>query len=233
MKKTTRYLAVLLLFLFLTNAVFAAEVKFENPIKAQDVKAVLTNIMGYLGKVAAYIALIFMIIGGVMYMVSGGNKETMEKGKKTLIYATAGFAIVIAAPVFLREILEILGGAGSGVTVPPEVAGAQKLQTIALKTVGLLLSVVGILGIISIVMGAVWMFSAMGDKDRYELGKKTVAYAIVGIVIVFSALVIVKEISGIIGGGAGGGGAPTPPPTPPPTSMRGQPGNPSWGSYSG
>ena len=201
MKKISKLLVITLLIFLSANVAFAASIQFGNPINAQTVMDVAQKLMNYLYSVAAYIAIIFIVIGGVMYMLSAGNKEMMERGKKTLIYALAGLAIVVAAPVFLKEILEILGGPGSSVTVPPEVTAASKLQVIASRTLKLLLSIVGILAIIGILLGAIWMFTAGGDEDRYKLGKKTVIYAIVGIVIAAGALIIVQQITNLISGG--------------------------------
>jgi Type IV secretion system pilin len=167
---------------------------FDNPIGAQTVAQVLSSTMTYLKGIAMFIALIFIIIGGVMYMLSMGDKDMMERGKKTLLYAIAGFAIVLAAPTFLNEIARILGGSTSGIS-------GSSLQAIALNVLNLLLSIVGLLAIIAILIGSIWMFSAGGDKERYELGKKTIKYAIVGIIIAVGALIIVQQIQSIISGG--------------------------------
>ena len=185
----------------LTNVAYAASsssVSFSNPISRTTVSAVLNGIMDYLYTIAAYIALIFIVIGGGMYMLSAGNKDMMERGKKTLIYAIAGFAIVIAAPVFLKEILNVLGQ--GSVTVPSSVSGASGLKSIASAVLNLLLSIAGSLAIISIVIGAIWMFTAGGDKERYELGKKTVIYSIVGVTIVLSAIIVLNQVKTLIGG---------------------------------
>ncbi len=194
MKKTIFPLIIILAILAIqAGPVLAASISFENPLTANDLSTVLTNIMSYLKKIAGSIALIFIILGGIMYMVSAGDKERMERAKNTLIYALAGFAIVVASSTFVSEIQNALGGAVTSTS------GATLAQ-IALNVVKLLLSIVGSLAIISIVAGAIWMFSAAGDKERYELGKKTVIYAIVGVTIVLSAIIILNQIKSLVGG---------------------------------
>lgn len=194
MKKILFPFAILLAMLVLQAVpVLAANVEFGNPINASDLGSVLTNIMNYLKKIAGSIALIFIILGGIMYMISAGNKEMMERGKKTLIYALAGFAIVIASSTFTYEIQNALGESATS-------TGGATLAQIALNVVKLLLSIVGSLAIISIVLGAIWMFTAGGDKERYELGKKTVIYSIIGVTIVLSAIIILNQIKVLIGG---------------------------------
>lgn len=181
------------LFLLVQNTLAATAV-FGNPIAYNNVADVLTSLMGYLKSIAGFIAVIFIIIGGIMYMISAGDKDMMERGKKTLLYAISGLAIVIAAPTFLKEIMTILGGNAAGI-------GGLSLQQIAVNVLKLLLSIIGILAIISMLLGATWMLTAAGDKDRYELGKKTVMYALVGIIIAVGSLIIVQQVQSIVGGG--------------------------------
>jgi type IV secretory pathway VirB2 component (pilin) len=171
----------------------AAAATFGNPIGYDTIAGVLGSIMNYLKGIAGTLAVLFIIIGGVMYMLSAGNKEMMERGKKTLIYAMAGAAIVIAAPTIYNEITTILGGPSSGI-------GGLSLAQILTNALKLLLSIAGTLAIISMVLGAIWMFTASGDKERYELGKKTVTYAIVGTIITVGSLILVQQIATLIGG---------------------------------
>jgi type IV secretory pathway VirB2 component (pilin) len=194
MKKRLFPLAILLAVLVLQAVpVLAASIEFGNPIKANNLGDVLLNIMNYLKKIAGSIALIFIIIGGIMYIVSAGDKERMERAKNTLIYVLVGFAIVVASSTFVSEIQNVLGGAVTSTSGPT-------LAQIALNVVKLLLSIVGSLAIISIIVGAIWMFSAAGDKERYELGKKTVIYSIIGVTIVLSAIIILNQIKTLIEG---------------------------------
>ena len=192
MKK--QLLAIVLLtvsVLFRTKTVFAQSL---NPINSQTIPDVLGAIMTGLKNVAGPLAIVFIVVGGIMYMLSGGSKEMMERGKKTILYALAGLAIVLAAPTFYSEIKSILGG-GAG-----SAPGATSLQAIALGVLKLLLAVAGTLAIISMVLGAIWMFLSGGEKERLELGKKTVVYSIIGVAIVAGALIIAQQIGALVGG---------------------------------
>jgi len=194
MKKIIFPLVILLAVVALqAGPAFAASIEFGNPVSASDLSTLLTNIMSYLKKIAGSIALIFIILGGILYMVSAGDKERMEKAKNTIVYAIAGFAIVVASSTFTTEIQNVLG---SSVTS----TSGTSLSQIALNVVKLLLSIVGSLAIISIVVGAVWMFSSVGDKERFELGKKTVIYSVVGVTVVLTAIIILNQIKALAGG---------------------------------
>jgi type IV secretory pathway VirB2 component (pilin) len=160
-----------------------------NPLGKDDIEDVLGNIMSYLRGIAGTIAVIFIIIGGVMYMISGGSKEMTERAKKTVIFAMVGLAIVLAAPLFYQEIKAVLSGDSPG----------SALQSLLGNILKLLLSIVGFLAIISMVVGSIWMFTAVGNDDKYELGKKTATYSIIGLVIAVASLVIATQVTNLIG----------------------------------
>lgn len=194
-KKTIFALVVLFCFALLgTKTSLAASVSLVNPLSYDTVEGVLGSIMSYLRGIAGTIAVIFIIIGGVMYMISGGSKEMMERGKKTLLYALGGLAIVIAAPTFYNEIKSVLGGTGASAT------GGTTLKQIATNVLNLLLSIVGFLAIISMVIGGIVMFGAIGDQKKFETGKNIVKYSIFGIMVAIGSLVLVKQISALITG---------------------------------
>lgn len=163
---------------------------FGNPIAPTTIEGVLGSIMAYLQGIAGTIAVIFIIIGGIMYMISGGDKDMVERAKKTLIFAIVGLAIVLAAPLFYTEVKAVLSGNSPG----------SALQALLLNILKLLLAIVGFLAIISMVVGAIWMLTAVGDDDRYELGKKTATYSIIGLVVALAALIIATQVKNLIGG---------------------------------
>lgn len=196
--KKTFLRAIIIAFLILagTNVSFAATSSFSNPLGQNmgTVDQVLTSLQGYLNAVAGTIGVIFILIGAVMYMISAGNKEMAERGKKIVLASIAGVAIVVAAPVFWQEIRNIIGGN------PSNVAGTSSMARVVMNVLGLLLSIVGSLAIISLLIGGIMWFTAAGDEKRAETAKKVVTYAIVGVVVSFGALVISQQIIQLLGG---------------------------------
>ena len=61
---------------------------------------------------AGAVAVLFVIIGGYQYMTSGGNEETAEKGRKTLINAIIGIVIIILSYVIVNVIVNLVSGNG-------------------------------------------------------------------------------------------------------------------------
>jgi len=172
-------------------------VDFPNPIKASTMSEFLANVLSALLGVVAFISLIFIIIGAVMYMLSAGNEQAIERAKKTITGAVVGLAIAAAAPTFLKEIKTILGGA-SGANADDIVNKAYTLKDIAINVLNFLLSVTGIIAIIGLIVGAIFYLTSYGDEERMEKGKKILVASIIGIIIAFSALVIVRQVAGLV-----------------------------------
>lgn len=62
-----------------------------------DLKATIVNIIAWVLGIVALIAVVMIIIGGFMWLTSGGNEEKIEKAKKTISSAVIGLIIVILA----------------------------------------------------------------------------------------------------------------------------------------
>ncbi len=58
--------------------------------------------------IAGLVAVIFLIVGGFRYIIAGGNEETAETAKKTIINAIIGIVIIILAFVIVRVISNAL-----------------------------------------------------------------------------------------------------------------------------
>lgn len=56
---------------------------------SNTIQGILNGIIG----AAGLVAVIFIVIGGINYMTSAGDSAKVEKGKKTILYATIGLII--------------------------------------------------------------------------------------------------------------------------------------------
>jgi hypothetical protein len=67
-------------------------------------KGILLFIISQVLSVAGIIAVVFVIWGGYQYVMSGGNEEMAEKGKKTLINAIIGVVIIVLSWVIIASV---------------------------------------------------------------------------------------------------------------------------------
>ena len=140
-KKYKIYLATILLsFVFLgvvvPASVSAADplpitvIELTNPIGGTDAKKIgTTDIRVILGKIVAKaltvlgsISLIVFVIGGVFFLTSRGNQESIKKGTDTMLWAVIGLLVIFSSYAILNLFLGKLAspdyGAGNleGVT---------------------------------------------------------------------------------------------------------------------
>ena len=75
------------------------------------VEQVAVNIIQIILGITGSLALLMFVVGGIMYLISGGNAKMLAKAKSTLSYAVIGLAIVLFAGAAIKLLLNVLAGA--------------------------------------------------------------------------------------------------------------------------
>jgi len=70
-----------------------------------DFQQLITTIINILSLIVGIIAVIFIIIGGLKYITSGGDSNNVTSAKNTILYAIVGLIIVALAQVIVRFVL--------------------------------------------------------------------------------------------------------------------------------
>ncbi len=110
MKKENLYL-IISLGLFIPAMVFA-QVTLDNPIGTSDLRIVIGRVIKALLGLSGALALLMFVWGGFQWITSGGEKEKIDKGKRTLTWAVIGlFFIFISYTVVSALISAITAGA--------------------------------------------------------------------------------------------------------------------------
>jgi Type IV secretion system pilin len=60
--------------------------------------------------ILAVVAVIFVVVGGIQFMTSGGNSEQTNKAKNTILYALIGLAVAVSAELIVNFVLSKIGG---------------------------------------------------------------------------------------------------------------------------
>jgi succinate dehydrogenase/fumarate reductase cytochrome b subunit len=71
--------------------------------------AILGNATGWLVGILAAVATLFLTIGGVRYLMAGGDPGEMEKAKGSFKSAILGYALAALAPIIVMIVKGILG----------------------------------------------------------------------------------------------------------------------------
>jgi lysylphosphatidylglycerol synthetase-like protein (DUF2156 family) len=98
-----------------------AALMFATPVfaAAADVTKIETfvkSIIQVLVTIAGLVAAGFFVWGGIGYITSSGNPETLDRSKKTLLYSAIGLAVVLAAFVLTNIVSDLATGAFGAAT---------------------------------------------------------------------------------------------------------------------
>ena len=163
----------------------------------QLVIGVVLNIATNLTVIAAYLTIVFVIYGGYLYMFSGGDVGKVTTGKKTLLTAFIGLAIVILTNVIFGTIRIVLssGSSGSGgVFNLPNVNATEMVSGMIQWVIG----IGGILAAIFVVYGGILYMTSAGDAGKITKAKQTIMYALIGLAIVGLAELLTAFVSSMI-----------------------------------
>jgi len=92
----------LVAYLFALPAKAASLVFFSKPVVR-----IFNDLVSWLLSVAGAIALLMLVIGGINYMISGGNPSNQEKARKIISYAVIGLGLILISYA-LVTIIEII-----------------------------------------------------------------------------------------------------------------------------
>ncbi|TMR34981.1 hypothetical protein ETD96_24065 [Actinomadura geliboluensis] len=77
--------------------------------EAASLDEVITNLRNVIVGLLVGLATLFATIGGVRYMLAGGDPGEVEAAKKTLRYAAVGYSVAVLAPLLVKILQGIVG----------------------------------------------------------------------------------------------------------------------------
>lgn len=93
-------------------------VSLQNPLgtseEARSPQALIGRVINFAMGLVGSLALLMFVYGGFLWMTSSGNEEKVDQGKRILIWATAGLALIFFSYALVYFIIYqgILGQAG-------------------------------------------------------------------------------------------------------------------------
>jgi len=113
MKKFTSKitLAALALIPTFVLAYDSPNVTIKDP-KSTDIKVILNDVIGWVLLLVGGIAVLFLIWGGIQYVISAGNKDKAEAAKQTITYAVIGLIVIVLAEVIVNLVTGLPSSVG-------------------------------------------------------------------------------------------------------------------------
>ena len=81
---------------------------FPATVRTQDLPTLIRTVINWALYLSAIVAVIFIIIGGFMYITSAGDPAKATKGRTTLVNALIGLAIIILSYMIVQVVYNFL-----------------------------------------------------------------------------------------------------------------------------
>jgi hypothetical protein len=93
-----------------TVAVLALAAAPAGLAAANDLNGVIDNLRVWLAGLLAALATLFLTIGGIRYLLAGGDPAALERAKGSVRAAIIGYALALLAPVLATIVQHVVGG---------------------------------------------------------------------------------------------------------------------------
>ena len=171
---------------------------YQNPLEVNSFTALIGGFLSTLQGIIGWLAVIMIVVGGIVYITSAGRTSQLELGKKILTFALIGFALAVAAPSILKEIMNLASG-GEGSTDNNVISQATDIKDILAGIMHWVISLVGVIAIIGFVVSGLNFIVAGGDTGRADKARKGLMYSIIGVVVAGMALLLLKQVLILLG----------------------------------
>ena len=98
----------------LITALVVPSIAFAQSADVAKIESFLKNIIQILVTLSGLVAAGFFVMGGLGYITSTGNPESLDRSKKTLVYSGVGLAIVFGAYVLTNIVSDLAKTAFGG-----------------------------------------------------------------------------------------------------------------------
>lgn len=163
--------------------------------KGPDVEAAEKIVLGltaFFSGFLASIAIAAIIFGGFQIITARGDEGKMSIGKRNVLYAVIGLFVAALSDFVVNNVVYPKG----------RLAGAAEVTEGVRAITGIINWALGFVGVISVALmiyGGVQMMLSRGEESKYIAGKKTLIYAVIGLMVVMISYSIVGFVFRAIG----------------------------------
>ena len=193
----TVFLTGFLYFLSPENSHAIAGPVYKNPVDAGTISQFIENALIWIQGIVGGLAVLFVVLGGVLYIISGTSSLT-NIAKAMITWALVGFTVAVAAPSILLELKNLI--MDSGTSAATTIDGAKSLEYVVTKIMNFVLTLFGILAVISFVISGVFFVTSGGDSSRADTARKVMTYSIIAVSVAGGALIIIRQVLVFLGG---------------------------------
>lgn len=112
-RRRFRSFGVALSVLMLLAPLLVSAAVFKNPIGYSNVPDLLSSVVKWILGLVGFIALLSLVWGGTLYIISFGDEAGIKKAKTIIIWSVVGLIVILLAFFIVRTVSNILGVSGT------------------------------------------------------------------------------------------------------------------------
>ena len=173
----------------------AIEYGYNNPIGYTSITDFLEGLLNNTQLWISWLAVIFIVIGGVLYMTASGKESQITLAKNTVVSALIGLALALAGPSLLKEIKDIFEANAES----PDLEGANTFVDILTNVMSFVLTIIVILAMMSLVYSGFLYLTSAGNRENVDKAKKIGKFSVLALVLSGSSIILIKLILSFLG----------------------------------
>ena len=160
------------------------------------IATIASNILTDLSVIASYLVIFYVMYGGFLYIMSSGDPGKAANGKKTLIHAFIGLAIVISAYTIFSSIR--IAVAGNITLEDCALSSCADQGNLVTNLIGWISGIIGTVSAIFVLVGAWGYITSAGDPGKLQKAKQTILYSVIGLIIFALSQVLTAFVSSTV-----------------------------------
>ncbi len=159
------------------------------------VDKLIGSITAFVTGLAVALTTLAIVIGGIMYTLAWGDESKASRAKSIITYAIIGYAVVLIVDMIKNAVISLRGGTPGAEVATPFVIIINHVAVFVY-------TLIGVLAVLAIILGAYQYLTSFGDESKSARGKQTIIYAITALIITGLTYPIIYLVGGIIAGPA-------------------------------
>lgn len=154
------------------------------------------NIGTFLTGLVAALALVALVWGGVMYILSLGDESRSARAKHIILYAILGLLVAGLTNLILFTICGIGGFQAS--VICSGIYSSFTFFDVILRIANVLLAPAGAIAFVALIYGGYLYMTSGGDESRASRAKHAIFYALLGLAVIGIAGIVVNVVIGLL-----------------------------------
>ena len=165
----------------------------DSPTAA--VMPLINFIVNILVGVFGAVIVLVVIISAVQIAASGGNEENIKKGKENIFKAVTGLVLLVSFRAVFILVNRLFEGVNTNILFVGDNLAPSGIPRLLGNAISMASFFAGIISVVFVIIGGI-QYITSGGGDQIKTAKRTITYALLGLVISVSAYSILLFIQG-------------------------------------